>query len=106
MKRFFLILIISLIASGIQGQTYRNSEAPIEERVRDLIKRMTPEEKFWQLFMIPGDLTIGKEKLMTGIFGFQVSTEGRSAGATQQLLNYSPGASAGEAARQINEIQR
>jgi len=24
---------------------------------------MTPEEKFWQMFMIPGDLSLGKEKL-------------------------------------------
>ena len=35
---------------------YRGAAAPIDVRVRDLVGRMTVEEKFWQLFMIPGDL--------------------------------------------------
>ena len=29
---------------------------PVASRVRDLLGRMTPEEKFWQLFMLPGSL--------------------------------------------------
>jgi len=33
--------------------TYQNPDAPIAVRVADLLGRMTPEEKFWQLFMIP-----------------------------------------------------
>ena len=35
---------------------YRDATRPVAERVRDLLGRMTLEEKFWQLFMIPGDL--------------------------------------------------
>ncbi|MBK7107530.1 MAG: hypothetical protein IPH62_19865 [Ignavibacteriae bacterium] len=44
---------------------------------------MTLEEKFWQLFMIPGDLSDGKEKYKNGIFGFQVSTKGTSSNAAR-----------------------
>jgi beta-glucosidase len=98
---FSLVLTVSLPA-----QVYKDPKAPVEARVQDLISRMTPEEKFWQLFMIPGDLSIGKEKLKNGIFGFQISAEGKTADATQQLLNYAPGASAAETAIKINEIQR
>ena len=35
---------------------YKNPALPTEQRVQDLLARMTPEEKFWQLFMLPGDL--------------------------------------------------
>ncbi|MFO7616211.1 MAG: glycoside hydrolase family 3 N-terminal domain-containing protein, partial [Bacteroidales bacterium] len=106
MNRFIPILMIALMPGLLQAQAYRDPAVPINQRVEDLLSRMTPEEKFWQLFMVPGDLSIGKDKLMTGIFGFQVSTEGKTADATQQLLTYAPGAPAGESARVINEIQR
>ena len=33
---------------------YKDATLPVETRVRDLIGRMTVEEKFWQLFMLPG----------------------------------------------------
>jgi beta-glucosidase len=33
---------------------YRDSLAPIDARVRDLMRRMRVEDKFWQLFMLPG----------------------------------------------------
>ncbi len=106
MKKLFIILSFSLLLEPSFAQVYKDKNAPIEARVSDLISRMTPEEKFWQLFMIPGDLSIGKEKLMNGIFGFQISAEGKTADATQQMLNYAPGANAAETAIKINEIQK
>jgi beta-glucosidase len=106
MKKLLITLITSLLPVVLPAQIYKDPKAPVEARVEDLISRMTPEEKFWQLFMIPGDLSIGKEKLKQGIFGFQISAEGKTADATQQLLNYAPGASAAETAVKINEIQR
>jgi len=45
------------ITSYSQSYPYKNSELPIEARVDDLLSRMTLEEKFWQCFMIPGDLS-------------------------------------------------
>jgi len=106
MTKLPITLISLLLPVLLHSQVYKDPKASFELRVSDLISRMTPEEKFWQLFMIPGDLSIGKDKLKNGIFGFQISAEGKTADATQQLLNYSPGASAAETAIKINEIQR
>ena len=66
---------------------------------------MTIEEKFWQLFMIPGDLNEGEEKYKNGIFGFQVSTQGNT-DAAGQLLNYSGRSTALETLKKINSIQK
>jgi beta-glucosidase len=67
---------------------------------------MTLEEKFWQLFMIPGDLSDGKERYKHGIFGFQVATKGKSGNEAEQLLDYSGGGTAEQTAVLINEIQK
>ncbi len=85
---------------------YKNPGLPIEERVDDLLSGMTPEEKFWQLFMIPGDLSDGKERYKHGIFGFQVSTKGKSENEAEQLLDYSGGGTAVKTAKLINKIQK
>ena len=54
---------------------------------------MTLEEKFWQLFMIPGDLDTPANDYSKGIFGLQIGT--------------TPGGRDGAAhARRINAIQR
>ena len=58
---------------------YRDSRLSVEARVRDLLGRMTPEEKFWQLFMIPGDLDTPSHDYTKGIFGLQISTAHDSA---------------------------
>ncbi len=106
MKKLLISLSLCLLPTLLPAQLYKDKTAPIESRVADLIGRMTPEEKFWQMFMIPGDLGIGKDKLKQGIFGFQISAEGKTADATGQLLTYAPGASAAETAIKINELQR
>lgn len=94
-------------SNGDTGESlYKNPNAPIDERVEDLLSRMTLEEKFWQLYMIPGDLSDGKEKYKHGIFGLQVATESSSGNESEQLLNYSEGVSALETAQRINEIQK
>ena len=56
--------IVLLVGSCEMGNLpiYENADANIDERVKDLLSRMTQEEKFWQLFMIPGDLSEGKEQ--------------------------------------------
>jgi beta-glucosidase len=106
LKLFFISLLLTNTFSGVMAQSYKNTSLPVEERVRDLLSRMTPEEKFWQLFMIPGDLGDDKEKYLSGIFGFQVNTVGQEAGATGQMLQYNEGQSSFETALKINEIQR
>lgn len=96
----------ALSAAGQQIFPYQNPALPLEERVDDLLGRMRPEEKFWQLFMIPGDLSDGKERYQHGIFGFQVAARGQQADAAGQLLEYGTSGSAQEAAELINEMQR
>lgn len=106
MKHLILILSLTLSIQLAFAQAYKNPKLPVEERVKDLLSRMSQEEKFWQLFMIPGDLGEEKDKCKTGIFGFQVNTVGQSADASGQMLEYNEGYSACEAAIKINEIQR
>ena len=52
---------------------YRDARLRIDDRVRDLLGRMTLDEKFWQLFMIPGDLDEPSHDYSNGIFGLQIS---------------------------------
>ena len=88
-----LLLFIVLIISGFAGfsqnkPVYKDKSQPIEKRVRDLLNRMTPEEKFWQLFMIPGDLdNADSNQYKNGLFGFQVSAASKG-DAGGQMLNY------------------
>ncbi len=85
---------------------YKNPTIDIEKRIDDLLPRMTLEEKFWQLFMIPGDLSIGKDNLNHGIFGLQVGTVGAVADEKMQVLQYDANSSAVETAKKVNEIQK
>jgi len=64
---------------------YRDPALPIERRVEDLLARMTQEEKFRQLFMVPGDLADGTEPWKEGIFGLQVRRAGSARQAAEDL---------------------
>ena len=55
-----------------QPPAYRDPSLPVDSRVTDLLGRMTLEEKFWQLFMIPGDLDDPAHDYSKGIFGLQI----------------------------------
>jgi beta-glucosidase len=59
---------------------YRDSTLTVDARVRDLIGRMTLDEKFWQLFMVPGDLDDPSNDYSHGVFGLQISTKLDSGG--------------------------
>ncbi len=101
------VLTISLFSCNkTDNKIYKDSTAPVDQRVDDLLSRMTLEEKFWQLFMIPGDLSDGKERYKHGIFGFQVATKGKSGNSAEQLLDYSGGSNARQTAELINNIQK
>lgn len=107
LQRFILLSLILFVSCSQKDKViYKNPNASINERVEDLLARMTPEEKFWQLFMIPGDLSEGKEKYKRGIFGLQVSTKGSSGNGAEQILDYAAGGSAKETAIRINQIQK
>ena len=92
-------VIATVLAASSRGfaQTpapYRDSTLGIDARVHDLMSRMTLEDKFWQLFMIPGDLDEPSNDYSHGVFGLQISTKRDS------------GDVAREHAERINAIQR
>jgi len=103
---FFLLLAANRVAFSQGIPVYKDPKQPVEKRVRDLVSRMTPEEKFWQLFMIPGDLDkANPTQYKNGLFGFQVSAASKG-DAGGQLLNYSTNENAKALALKINAIQK
>ena len=107
------ILIISVFTLNtfLQAQSivpYKNKMLPTHERVKDLLSRMTIEEKFFQLFMIPGTIEKGEEeKYRQGLFGFQVSAGvADEKNAAEQILRYNTQENALSLAKKINRIQR
>ena len=74
---------------------YRDPRLSTAARVGDLLSRMTPEEKFWQLFMIPGDLDDPTQDYSRGIFGLQVTPPRDSTGGPARAD-----------AERVNAIQR
>jgi beta-glucosidase len=103
----FILLLVSCFAFTQTIIPYKNPSLTIDERVKDLLSKMTIEEKFWQLFMIPGGVQKGEEeKYKNGIFGFQVSAESANGDASQQMLNYKTSENALLLAKKINAIQK
>src|SRR5579872_4117680 len=93
--------------AAIFSAPYKDPTQPIETRVRDLLSRMTPEEKFWQLFMIPGEIPAGQEEhYRNGLFGFQVSAAQKKGDAGAQMLDYGVSDDAAALREKINGLQR
>lgn len=111
MKKFGIFFMTAVtVHIGVFAQvapTYRDSTQPVEDRVRDLLSRMTIEEKFWQLFMIPGEIPAGQEeKYRNGLFGFQVSAAQRKGDAGAQMLDYGVADDATALRTKINGLQK
>ena len=78
---------------------YRDPHRSVSDRVRDLLARMTLQEKFWQLYMVPGDLDDPAHDYSHGSFGLQIAPARAPVGDT--------GRTAARAhAERINAIQR
>ena len=105
MKNLILVILMFISAQLAKSQPYKDPNIPVEVRVSDLLSRMTPEEKFWQLFMIPGDTNDKLDNYKAGIFGFEISTVGQGSSASGQMLSYAPGTSAVETAEGVNRMQ-
>ncbi|MGH7678823.1 MAG: glycoside hydrolase family 3 protein, partial [Gemmatimonadaceae bacterium] len=76
-------LLMAPVAAAAQ-ELYRDPRQPVAARVRDLVGRMTAEEKFWQLYMIPGRLEDGD--FSKGVFGLQTRSA-PNARADAELYN-------------------
>lgn len=72
LRALLAVLLLAGSAASARAQAYRDASRPVAERVRDLLGRMTLEEKFWQLFMIPGNLDDSTHDYSHGVFGLQI----------------------------------
>ena len=72
-------------ASEAGRPAYRDPSLSVERRVEDLVARMTAEEKFRQLFMVPYDRGAGREAWKDGIFGLQVRGDGDARQAAEKI---------------------
>jgi len=61
------------IARPPASAPYRDPTRSADERAQDLLARMSLEEKFWRLFMIPGDRDDPTHDYRAGSFGLQIS---------------------------------
>jgi beta-glucosidase len=97
-------LALAAVASPARAQErargplpYRDPTRSTEDRVQDLLARMTIEEKFWQMFMLPGDLDNPAHDYSHGAYGLQIDPKDASGvGAAAAMAH----------ARRINDIQR
>ncbi|MBK8498714.1 MAG: glycoside hydrolase family 3 C-terminal domain-containing protein [Flavobacteriales bacterium] len=106
--RPFYFVMAWLAASAAFAQRplpYQDASLPDSARVADLLTRMTPEEKFRQLFMVAGDFGTDSTRFNSGLFGFQVHASAQS-DAGGQLLTYAAGADAKRTLDKINGMQR
>ncbi len=108
MKRFLTacLLFLSLQLTIAQSVLpYKNPKLPIEKRVEDLVSRMTLEEKFFQMYMLPFGSGDSLDWYKHGVFGLQFSSSAKSSNGNEQMMHYAAGNSAYEAAKEINAAQ-
>ncbi|MBL0035946.1 MAG: glycoside hydrolase family 3 C-terminal domain-containing protein [Flavobacteriales bacterium] len=105
--RLSLLCCALLCASVASAQLpYKDPSLPIPARVSDLLARMTPDEKFRQLFMVAGELGPDSTRFTNGLFGFQVNATQQQGGAADQLLTYAAGPDAQRTLEKVNGMQR
>jgi beta-glucosidase len=80
------LLVVARTAAAQDTLPYHDPRLAPALRARDLLARMTLEEKFWQLYMVPGDLSDPSEDYSHGVFGLQVPAAA-SASADARLIN-------------------
>ncbi|MEN9968311.1 MAG: hypothetical protein RIR94_483, partial [Bacteroidota bacterium] len=102
MKILLLFLCFSL---GLKAQLYKDPTQSTNARVADLLGRMTPTEKAWQLFMVPSDFDTTKCRFSDGIFGIQLFASALS-DPNQQILNYTSSNTNLELIARANAIQK
>ena len=80
-----LLLVAARTASAQDTLPYRYPHLSPEVRAADLLGRMTLEEKFWQLYMTPGDLSDTVVDHSHGVFGLQVPAAASASADAQRI---------------------
>lgn len=106
MKQTLPIILFVLFVSNVEAQHYKDPKLPVDERVHDLLQRMSPEEKFMQLFMVPYEPGVDTAMYEQGVFGFQMGAEAQGGGAEAQLMSYNRSEHANKNIEKINNLQR
>ncbi len=106
MRSLGLLCALALGASLHAQLPYQDPALPINTRVQDLLGRMTPEEKFRQLFMVVGEVGPDSARYRNGIFGLQLDRRNADNGAAQQLIGNAQGSDAQQLLTRINAHQR
>lgn len=105
--RITRIILGLLLSSNAAAQLpYQNPSLPTPARVSDLLARMTPDEKFRQLFMVVGDLAPDSSRFTNGLFGLQVDRMQPTGDANQQLIAGALGSDAHRLLDKVNGTQR
>ncbi len=108
-NRLALALLLASWGGTLHSQTvrfpYQDPALSVELRTGDLLSRMTPEEKFWQLFMISGLSPDETGKCVSGLFGLQMSDAGYPS-LPDGEEHPDPGIWARDMTSRINEVQR
>jgi len=105
MKSVFSILLL-VISLNSNAQIYKDSTTSVDDRVHDLLGRMTIEEKFWQLFMLAEDWNLDKSRYTQGAFGFEGGAAAGEAGTAGQMIQSTASGSAATMTEMINHSQR
>ncbi len=101
-----LSLLIACAAVAQPPLPYQDSTLSTEGRVHDLLVRMTPEEKFRQLFMVVGEVGPDSTRYTHGIFGLQLDRGAGAQSAAQQLIGGAQGTAGELLLQRINGHQR
>ena len=107
-RGLFIALLLggaSMAAARQERPAYRNPSLSPDARARDLLRRMTLQEKFWQLYMSPGDLDDSTHDYSHGSFGLQIRLPEESPGQRVPSAERSRQLVRDHAAK-INSIQR
>jgi beta-glucosidase len=107
-KKIFLVffLLINISAYTQPKPLYKLSSLTAGVRARDLLSGMTPEEKFWQCFMLSESWELSKDRYSKGVFGFEGGESDGNSQVAAQLVTPGAHGSLEKLALLINESQR
>lgn len=106
MRFLFQVIVLFFSILAANAQDYKNSGLPVQQRVNDLLKRMTTEEKFWQLFMLVEDWSMDKSRYNCGAFGFEGGVSAQDGSTAGQMIQITGTDNAAAMTRAINAAQK
>lgn len=107
-RHLIIFCFLVKIACTTYGQAllpYQSKNYTTQQRVSDLMQRMSLREKWMQLFMVPGDLKFNESAYKDGIFGLQINAWVDALNPAQQIITYDTTTTLVSYYKQIKNIQ-